>query len=109
MENGIVELDTQAPDAFQNDPFPIHNHTFIAPFYGNVDTRGAGTVKCGNGRNVTIDTDALAMAEEHIRKAFPEHEDFCPVYLIVATWDGVGYYDQKSDMVSKHYNIYSTV
>ena len=100
--NGIVGLgDTRALlKNFQPGTFPIQNYTFIAPFYGDVypgnDTScESGTVKYSD--EVMKDSNALKNATEQIRGAFPEHKDFSPAYLIVATWDGVGYYNQNSD------------
>ena len=109
--NGIVGLGALLVN-FQNDTFPIQNHIFIAPFYGDVyptnDTSCEnGTVKYSD--EVMKDSNALKIAAEQIRGAFPEHKDFFPEYLIVATWDRVGYYDQKFDMVSTHTALHACV
>ena len=103
-------FDKQKTIHFRNDSFPIQNYTLIALFYGDVDISDeeAGAVKCGNGTNVINDTGNITMAKRHILEAFPKHIDFTPEYLIVATWDHVGYYNRKFDKVSKHHNtVYS--
>ena len=99
--NGIVSLN-DAPVYFLNDPFPLENYTFIAPFYGDVDTRAAGTVWFSDpvSRNGTMRERAKA----HITNAFTEYKDFSPSYLIVATWDHVGYYREHKDMVGFFHN-----
>jgi hypothetical protein len=94
--NGIVAL-SKPPEHFLDDAFPIENYTFIAPFFGDVDTRKAGTVWYTDP--VTKDLNILMRAESDIHRAFPEYEDFSPTYLFVATWDHVGYYKERNDKV----------
>lgn len=103
--NGIVGLGDEMAllKEFRKDPFPIQNYTFIAPFYSDVYPRDSGPVKYSD--QVIKDNDALKNASQQIQEAFPEHKDFFPEYLIVATWDRVGYYDQKFDMVSKQHCV----
>jgi hypothetical protein len=101
--NGIVEVGNNIDPmsrSFQNDTFQNHTYTFIAPFYGDVHPEGA-TMPCGKGvvyfNVVTTDPTAKDKAIKQIQEAFPEHDKFSPVYLVVATWDGVGYYKEKVD------------
>jgi len=35
-----------------------------------------------------------------ITREFVDHQDFNPVYAIIATWDHVGYYNRKIDKAS---------
>ena len=111
--NGIIEVGNNIdpmPRSFQNDTFQNHNYTFIAPFYGDVHPEGA-TMPCGKGvvyfNVVTTDPTAKDKAIKQIQEAFPEHDKFSPVYLVVATWDGVGYYREKTDKVSIISTIYA--
>ena len=80
---------------FQNDPFPIEGHVFIAPFYGDIDTRSKGIV--WYSKTGITDSDLLKKAEDHVQ--LTEYKDFCPEYLLIATWDDVGYYDERNDKV----------
>lgn len=101
--NGIVALN-KPPGHFLDDPFPIESYIFIAPFYGDVDTREAGTVWFTDP--VTKSKEMLLKAEQDIHSAFPEYKQFSPTYLIVATWDHVGYYKERDDKVHKMLNRY---
>ena len=49
---------------------------------------------------VTKDNETLQRAENDIHDAFTDYEDFSPTYLIVATWDHVGYYRERNDKVT---------
>jgi hypothetical protein len=99
--NGIVEVGNNIDPmsrSFQNDTFQNHTYTFIAPFYG--DVHAGGDTSCGEGvvKYVVItDGTALEKVKLQIQKAFPDHKEFSPEYLVVATWDGVGYYKEKVD------------
>lgn len=95
--NGLISVH-QRETRFAPRPFPTNN-IIIAPFWGDADTRGgtAGTVSYGTTRN----SNTLARAAEQIRAVFPEHTSFSPTYLFIVTWDGVGYYNRKIDLVIK--------
>ena len=80
-----------------DEPFPLDNYTLIAPFYGDVDTREAGTVWFTDP--VTKNKEMLLKAEQDIHCAFSDYEQFSPTYLIIATWDHVGYYKERDDKV----------
>jgi receptor-type tyrosine-protein phosphatase Q/CUB/sushi domain-containing protein len=103
--NGIVAL-SKPPEHFLDDAFPIENYTFIAPFFGDVDTRKAGTVWYTDP--VTKDLNILMRAESDIHRAFPEYEDFSPTYLFVATWDHVGYYKERNDKLNTFQCVIAT-
>ena len=97
---GLVLLNESLNDTgilyfFQNDLFPIESHVFIAPFYGDIDTRSKGIV--WYSMTVINDTDLLKKAADHVQ--LTKHNDFSPKYLLVATWDDVGYYRERSDKV----------
>ena len=66
----------------------------IAPFWSDVDTRGTGTVYYRQ----TYSPILLAIAAYEIQTNF--EEDFVPSLLFVATWDRVGYYNERTDLVS---------
>ena len=55
---------------------------------------------------MTRNTRQLEKAREQIAAAFPE-VSFIPLYLVIATWDSVGYYDRSDrnnnrSLVRKH-------
>ena len=71
--------------------FPT-NKIIIAPFWADVDIRdGGGEIEYGVTRVVA----QLEKAQEQIAAAFPE-VSFVPVYLVIATWESVGYYNRFS-------------
>ena len=93
--NGILVLLNEGllcASDFQN---PIEGHVFIAPFYGNIDTRSKGTV--WYSKTVITDSDLLKKAADDVQ--LTKNNDFSPKYLLVATWDGVGYYERRNDKV----------
>ena len=69
----------------------------IAVFWGNVDTRGTGTV----WYHGSTDNALLSRASMEIRNAFPTQADagFTATDLFIATWDRVGYYSRHTDLV----------
>ena len=67
----------------------------IAPYWADVDTRGTGNIYYRQ----TTDPSLLARATSEIRAAFPNSQSVTIRNLLVATWDGVGYYSRRSDKV----------
>ena len=82
---------------FNENPWPLPNITFAAPFYGDVDTRTEGRTWFTNP--VIRDEELLNRAREEISTAWPQFKKFTPAYLIIATWEGVGYFRRQSDKV----------
>ena len=93
--NGIVSFN-DPPEYFLNEPFPIANYTLVAPFFGDVDTRKAGTVWYTDP--VSNDSDTLEKARKDISQTFACY-NFSPTYLVIATWDHVGYFKEQKDKV----------
>ena len=75
----------------------------IAAFWGDVDTRGTGTVWYQR----SIDNALLNRASMDIRNAFPTQAaaGFTATDLFIATWDRVGYFNSHTDLVSRTSNI----
>ena len=97
--NGIISF-TVAVMNFTPDPFPLDESLeLIAPFWADVDTRETGNVWFRE----TASEQLLDRATEDIRAAFVVPESFRPCYLIIATWDHVGYYNQSADKVGHSY------
>ena len=93
--------------AFTPVPFPLVNNgeidvttataQLIAPFWGDVDTRGIGMV----WHRESTDQADRDRAQREIRRAFPaQAARFTPRLVFIATWDHVGYYDSQIDLVS---------
>ena len=82
------------------DPFPLDGYNFIAPFYGDVDTRAAGTISyTQQPLNLSNNEQDLNETRSDISTAFPDYANFIPKYLIIATWNDVGYFRKNSDKV----------
>ena len=91
--NGIILLfeDPVPPrnvglSSFTNDPFPIKDYVFFAPFYGNIEssdtTESNGT--CYSRAGVT-DDKLRDKAKGQIQ--LTGDMGFYPEYLLIATWD----------------------
>ena len=84
--------------SFFATPFPLNDtQGLIAVYWTDVDTRpeGSGTV----WYRETADATLLRRFREEIQRAFPTQRIFNPISLFIATWDHVGYYNQKYDKV----------
>ena len=99
--NGAISF-SRSVDTFTPDTFPLRPGTqeLIAPYWSDVDTRpperAGGTV----WYRETADPSVLSRARSEISRGFADHQDFNPVYALIATWDHVGYYDRKFDKAS---------
>ena len=93
--NGLISFRVAEP-AFAATPFPLRGSALIAPFWGDVDTRGGGSVWY---RESVAQSD-LTRAESDIRRAYPvDAANFRTSSVFIATWDHVGYFDSKIDKV----------
>ena len=74
---------------------------FIAPFWADVDTRNEhGTVFFRS----TTDQETLKSIRNIVSSSQAGSDlvaRFNPKWALVATWEEVGYYDRKGDMVSR--------
>lgn len=93
--NGVLSF-ARAMHRFFNIAFPLDDPV-IAPLYTHVDTRGSGRVYYGE----TDAPEILARAGGMVRSAFTDAADFVPTHAFLATWVDVGYYNGKSDKVSR--------
>jgi len=94
--NGDISFSTPF-GGFTPEPFPLSNDlALIAVYWADVDTRGTGHV----WYRATTDTALRNEARELIRSGFINQMTFNPDYLFIATWDSVGYYNQRTDKVS---------
>ena len=87
----ILQVSTDGYMYFTAEEFPL-----IAPFLANVDTRGTGTVFYRQTDDIPLMTGQLLVQYfEDISL-----RDFSPTALFIATWDGVGSYNQNTHLVS---------
>ena len=93
--NGVVSFGSSFP-TFRTAPFPFIGTPTLAPYWGDVDTRGTGTVWYQQTDNSTL----LSMARDDVLAVYPTFTFFNPTNLLIATWDHVGYYNNGTDRVS---------
>lgn len=71
----------------------------IAPLWADIDIRPA------DGGNIwyrhTDDAELLRRAQVEIRDALLNRATFTPTSLFIATWDHVGYFSRRTDLVCK--------
>ncbi len=80
-------------------PLPIE-YTIIAPFWADTDlSTGAGNVTYGRSN----DSTTLGRIERDVIAVFPEISSFSPIYAYIITWDSVGYYSGREDLVSDNF------
>ena len=99
--NGVVSFTTTV-GTYTPGTFPLEGPLeLIAPFWADVDTRGTGTV----WYRETASQELLERAASEIHNGFVDQGSFFPSYLIIATWDHVGYFNSRVDKVS----VYSSI
>lgn len=83
---------------FNPDAFPILGLPLIAPYWADADTRplDGGWV----WYRVSTDDGLKTRATKLIQSTFSSQDSFIPEYLVVATWDHVGYYPRMTNMVT---------
>ena len=106
--NGLLSFESPVRDYTPRD-FPLRAEdsvrgvgvAFISPFWADVDTRnGHGTVFF----NSTTNRTTLALVKDVVSSSQAGVDlaaRFNPKWALVATWEEVGYYDRKGDMVSR--------
>lgn len=93
-ENGLLSFLTEIPSFF-NVEFPL-DYPIISVFYADADCRKSGKV----WYRTTADANLLRRAQAEINSGFAGAENFMPRELFIATWDQVGYYEEKSNKVT---------
>ena len=94
--NGLLSFTTPQP-FYLPVPFSLANQQLVAPFWGDVDTRGSGDVFFRE----TSDPALITEVGMEIRRSFVNSRGFFPTSLFIATWNDVGYYDNRTDLVSE--------
>ena len=95
--NGIVSLNSSYT-SYNPTAFPFSsNGPIIAAFFADIDTTGSG----GGYVTYRITTDATLLAKAvHDIPPILSGPNFVPVWLLIATWDHVGYFSSHYDKVS---------
>lgn len=84
----------QSYSVYTPNPFPITSVALLAAYWGDVDTRGTGSVSY----RITTNSTLLARFNRDIPQ-FLSTQNVNPLWLLIATWDHVGYYNKKTDKV----------
>ena len=103
--NGVVSFASPVT-SFEAEPFPLNTTAMLTPFWGDIDTRGAGAGRIWYRQ--TSDAAFLSQARADVLAVYPTFTSFNPTKLLIATWDGVGHYDSLnsfSGLVGQTYNI----
>ena len=98
MSNNGALTFSRSINSFSLIEFPNSVHQFVAPYWADVDTRGTGEVTYRE----TADPDLLDKAARYVRLGFMNQQEFHPSHLFIATWDGVGYYEENTDKVCSY-------
>lgn len=96
-ENGMLSFLTEIPSYF-NIEFPL-DYPIIAIFYSDVDCRASGEILYRS----STDPILLRRAQSELKSAFREAGQFLPSELFIATWNQVGYYEERKSKVSVTY------
>ncbi|XP_070554196.1 uncharacterized protein [Ptychodera flava] len=86
--NGIVSFSMEFSDVVpgvESDHLPT---AMVAPFWADVDTWQGGEVFWRE----TTDENTLRMATNDVRMYFVDRARFTATWMLIATWDDVGYY-----------------
>ena len=94
-DNGVISF-----DGSYNVRTPLSlplsgTEQIIAPYWADVDTRGAGQIFYRQ----SSDPSLLARASREILAAFPASQNATIRNLFIATWVNVGYYSERNDKV----------
>ena len=82
---------------FTTNPLPLDGgRSLLAVFWADVDTRGTGEV----WHRVNNDSLLFERANPAIRTAFPYQVPFSATRMYIFTWDKVGYFTRKINLVS---------
>ena len=92
--NGLLSFGMPR-SSYLSSSLPLANLPLVAPFWGDVDTRGSGEVFFRQTNNQSL----LASVGTQIQMSFMDSLQFLPTSLFIATWINVGYYDMHTELV----------
>ena len=88
--NGYLFFKNYSGLDFSPAPLPINGSAFVAPYWADIDTRRTGNVSY----RITQDPELLQRARND------SSSRASPLWLFIATWNHVGYYNQQTDKVT---------
>ena len=97
--NGLLSFGMPQP-SYLSSSLSLANLPLVAPFLGDVDTRGTGEVFFRQTNNQSL----LASVGAQIQMYFMDSLQFLPTSLFIATWSNVGYYDSHTELVRIYCN-----
>ena len=97
--NGLLSFGMPQP-SYISSSLSLTNLPLVAPFLGDVDTRGAGEVFFRQTNNQSL----LASVKTQIQMYFMDYLQFVPTSLFIATWSNVGKYALHTELVRLHVN-----
>lgn len=86
--NGLISFDEVFSGSKNVQLFPFISPPLIAPFWCDANTRIHGQVYY---RIVTDDAALLERARKEVMGYFIDFQSFVPTYLLIVTWNEVGY------------------
>ena len=92
--NGLLSFGMPQP-SYLSSSLPLADLPLVAPFLGDVDTRGSGEVFFRQTNNQSL----LASVGTQIQMSFMDSLQFLPTSVFIATWSNVGYYDMHTELV----------
>ena len=101
-DNGVISFDSR-----YNVRTPLllplnGSYRIIAPYWADVDTRGAGQIFYRQ----STDPSLLARASRELQTAFATSHNVTITNLLIVTWDDVGYYFRNYDKVGNLIHAY---
>ena len=93
--NGHISFDDPL-DLYIPRPFPIPDLPLIAPYWADVDTTppDGGQVWYRISTDKSLITDLIGSVMNSSQLTL---SSFTPEYLVIVTWDHVGYYEERTD------------
>ena len=95
-DNGVISFNSRFNYRTPSSLPLSGTQQIIAPYWADVDTRGAGQIFYRQTTNASL----LSRATNEIRAAFPTSQNMTVQELLIVTWYSVGYYYYNADKVS---------
>ena len=87
---------------FSPNPFPIKDEYLISPYWADVDIRGIGDVFFKETTNSSLLAEANDIIQTDTVQA-RRLSRFYPRWMLIVTWNNVGYFSTHTDMVSNSF------
>ncbi|XP_025032001.1 alpha-tectorin-like [Python bivittatus] len=101
--NGVVSFGKNVSQ-YTPDPFPLDDGVpFVAPYWADVDNVIAGNIFWRQTQDPTL----LSRFTADISRYFPDIS-FTPIWMFLATWEGVAYFGSASDKANTFQAVLAT-